>query len=397
MKNDTCMIPADRKVTVLGSTGSVGSQSMDVIRRHNIPVVGISGGRNVAALEEQIREFHPAYCAVADERAAADLKLRVKDTDTEIFAGTEGVCTVAQAGDSTMVLNSILGNAGLRPTLAAIEAGRDLALSNKETLVTAGEIVMAQAKRRGVRVLPVDSEHCAIYQCLNGENRARVKKLILTCSGGPFFGYTEKQLSAVTVDQTLAHPTWKMGAKITVDCATLMNKGLELIEAVRLFGVAPRQIEIVIHRESIIHSMVEYIDHAVLAQLSVPDMRLCVQYALTCPDRAPSPLAPLDLCSVGALTFQKPDEQTFSLLRLARQAVEIGGTATATLNGANEAAVQLFIQRKIGFLEIAQLVEQVVRGTTHIDSPDLEQIEAADSDARRRVYETVGTKVPGEE
>ena len=372
-------------VTVLGSTGSVGRQTMDVAALHGLRVEGIAGSRNITLLEEQIRQFHPIWCAVEDESAAKALSVAVADTDTKILSGREGVLWLASAGESGVVLNSIIGTAGLQPTLNAIRAGKNVALANKETLVTAGEFVMREAREHGVSVLPVDSEHCAIFQCLNGEPRDRVTKLLLTCSGGAFRGKKREELASVTRKEALAHPTWKMGAKITVDCASLMNKGLELIEAVRLFDVAPDDVEIVVHPQSIIHSMVQFCDNAVMAQLSVPDMRLCIQYALTYPDRMPSCLEPLDFKKVGRLTFDVPDEETFTLLPLARRCVKAGGVMTAVLNGANEAAVAAFLEDRIGFVELFDLVEAVVDDAKQIENPTLDDIEAADKAAREAV------------
>ena len=372
-------------VTVLGSTGSVGRQTMDVAALHGLRVEGIAGSRNITLLEEQIRQFHPIWCAVEDESAAKALSVAVADTDTKILSGREGVLWLASAGESGVVLNSIIGTAGLQPTLNAIRAGKNVALANKETLVTAGEFVMREAREHGVSVLPVDSEHCAIFQCLNGEPRDRVTKLLLTCSGGAFRGKKREELASVTRKEALAHPTWKMGAKITVDCASLMNKGLELIEAVRLFDVAPDDVEIVVHPESIIHSMVQFCDNAVMAQLSVPDMRLCIQYALTYPDRMPSCLEPLDFKKVGRLTFDVPDEETFTLLPLARRCVKAVGVMTAVLNGANEAAVAAFLEDRIGFVELFDLVEAVVDDAKQIENPTLDDIEAADKAAREAV------------
>ncbi|MCQ2432273.1 MAG: 1-deoxy-D-xylulose-5-phosphate reductoisomerase [Clostridia bacterium] len=379
----------DVTVTVLGSTGSVGMQTMDVAALHDLRVEAIAGGRNITRLEEQIRKFRPDFCAVEDEDAAKLLKIAVADTDTKILPGREGVIAAAAGKKSSVVLNSIIGTAGLEPTLTAIRAGKNVALANKETLVTAGEFVMREAREHGVSVLPVDSEHCAIFQCLNGEPKERVKKLLLTCSGGAFYGRKRAELSGVTRAEALAHPTWKMGPKITVDCASLMNKGLELIEAVRLFDVRPDQVQVLIHRESIVHSMVQYIDNAVMAQLSVPDMRLCIQYALTYPDRMPSCLEELDFLKAGRLTFAAPDEETFTLLPLAREAVTAGGTKTATLNGANEAAVALFLDDQITFTDIFDVVGEVVHGTESIPDPTLAEIEEADSAARIAVRDKV--------
>lgn len=372
-------------VTVLGSTGSVGVQTMDVAALHGLHVEAIAGGRNITLLEEQIRRFRPEFCAVDDEAAAKQLKIAVADTGTKILPGRAGVLAAAAGGKSSVVLNSVMGIAGLEPTLTALRNGKNVALANKETLVTAGEIVMREAKEHNAVILPVDSEHCAIFQCLNGEPRTRLKRILLTCSGGSFYGRTRESLRGVTRAEALAHPTWKMGAKITVDSASLMNKGMELIEAVRLFDVAPEQVKVLVHRESVIHSMVEYVDHAVMAQLSVPDMRLCIQYALTYPDRMPSCLNELDLVKIGRLTFAEPDEETFTLLPLAREAVKEGGTKTAILNGANEQAVAYFLEDRISFTDIFDLVSETVRETAGKQNPMLSDIAEADRAARETV------------
>ena len=379
-------------VTVLGSTGSVGMQTMDVAALHGLRVVGICGSRNITRLEEQIRRFHPVYCAVEDAEAAKLLKIAVSDTGTKVLSGKEGILFLAGEGESKVVLNSIIGTAGLEPTLTALRAGKNVALANKETLVTAGEFVMREAKEHGVSVLPVDSEHCAIFQCLNGEPKQRLKKILLTCSGGAFYGRSRESLKSVTPAEALAHPTWKMGAKITVDCASLLNKGLELIEAVRLFDVRPDQVQVVIHRESIIHSMVQFCDNAVMAQLSVPDMRLCIQYALTYPDRMPSLLEELDLFRIGKLTFAEPDEKTFTLLPLAREAVTAGGILPAALNGAHETAVSLFLDGKLGFVEMFDLIADVVHGTRNLENPSLDDIAQADAAARREAARLAGIR-----
>lgn len=365
-------------VSVLGSTGSVGRQTMDVAALHHLTVDGISGGSNITLLEEQIRRFSPRLCAVADEEAAKKLKIAVSDTSTRILSGKEGILEVASSERPATVFNSIIGTAGLIPTLTAIRTGKNVALANKETLVVAGEIVMREAKEHGVHVLPVDSEHCAIFQCLHGENHARVKRLYLTCSGGAFYGKTRGELYDMTPKEALAHPTWNMGQKITVDCATLMNKGLELIEAVRLFDVTPDQVEVLIHRESIVHSMVEFVDNAVMAQLSVPDMRLCIQYALTYPDRLPSCIGELDLLLHNRLTFAAPDTKNFPLLALAKEAVTGGGVAPAVLNGANEAAVSAFLKGDIRFGQIDELVTSAVAKAPRIAAPTLDDHIEAD-------------------
>ena len=370
-------------IAVLGSTGSVGEQALDVARTAGVPVHALCANRSVRRAEEQIREFHPTACAMADEDAAAALRIAVADTPTRIYAGEQGICEMIAESDAETVVNAIIGEAGLRSTLTTLEQKKKLALANKESLVVAGEIVMDLARRNGQDILPVDSEHCAIYQCLQAGRRQDVKRLLLTASGGPFFGRTAEQMGEITVEQTLAHPTWQMGAKITVDSATLMNKGFEVIEAVHLFGVRPEQVEVVVHRESIIHSMVEYADNSVIAQLSVPDMRLCVQYALTGPVRTPSPLNQLDLTALGKLTFYKPDMETFVLLPTAIRAIEQGGALPAVLNAANEVAVAHFLNHEITFRQIFDTVVQVtedlaIASRTH----DLEEILAWDREAR---------------
>ena len=370
-------------IAVLGSTGSVGEQALDVARASGVSVRALCANRSVRRAEEQIREFRPVAFAMADEQAAAELRLAVADMPTRIYAGAGGICEMIAESDAETVVNAIVGEAGLRSTLTTLEQGKRLALANKESLVVAGEIVMDLARRMGQEILPVDSEHCAIYQCLHAGRRQDVKRLLLTASGGPFFGRTAAQMSEITVEQTLAHPTWNMGAKITVDSATLMNKGFEVIEAVHLFGVRPDQIEVVVHRESIIHSMVEYVDNSVIAQLSVPDMRLCVQYALTGPTRTPSPLDQLDLTALGKLTFFRPDMETFVLLPCAIRAIEQGGALPAVLNAANEVAVAHFLGHEITFRQIFDTVTQVTEElSAAAGTHDLEGILAWDREAR---------------
>ena len=369
---------------MLGSTGSVGRQALDVCRHRNIKVTALSAGSNISLLEEQIREFSPGLCAVADERAAADLAVRVADTGTRIISGKNSAEVIASEADADTVLNSVSGIAGLRPTLAAIRAGKNLALANKESLVTYGKVVMAEAERRGVMILPVDSEHSAVFQCLSGQ---KVKKIILTASGGPFFGKKREELARITPADALAHPTWSMGNRITVDSATLMNKGFEVIEAVMLFGVAPEQVGVVVHRESIIHSMVEYTDNAVIAQMGAPDMRLCVQYALTYPERYDIPVAELDLVKLSRLTFAEPDGEAFPLLPLAYRAVKRGGVVPAVMNGADEAAVAMFLDGRISFTDISDIVSAVTENAPEVECPTLEDIEAADREARRMAAE----------
>lgn len=378
------------KLIVLGSTGSVGKQALDVARHLKIRVTGISGNFNVSALEDQIREFHPVYCAVADSDAARDLRVRVADTDTEIIDGLDSVSALASFDCADTVLDSVSGIAGLKPALAAVQSGKKLALANKESLVAFGETLMLEAEKHNVKILPVDSEHSAIYQCLLGNRGRDVKKILLTASGGPFFGMSRDELCGITPERALMHPTWKMGKRITIDSATLMNKGFEVIEAVRLFSVRPDQIQVVVHRESIIHSMVEYTDNAVIAQLSVPDMRLCAQYALTYPERFDSPIKELDLFDIGSLTFNRPDTEAFPLLNFAFEAVERGGVVPAAMNSADEEAVSLFIDGKIGFTDISYLVAEAAKrakGRDIIPSPSLDDIDEADAEARRLVLE----------
>ncbi|MDY4191050.1 MAG: 1-deoxy-D-xylulose-5-phosphate reductoisomerase, partial [Oscillospiraceae bacterium] len=348
-----------KQLSLLGSTGSIGTQSLNVCRHLDIRVVALTAHKNAALMEQQIREFHPKVAVMTDRDAYGTLKVSVADTDTKVLFGMEGLCEAAALPQADTVLNSVVGMVGLRPTLAAIEAGKDLALANKETLVTGGSLVMRRAEEKGVKILPVDSEHSAIFQCLQGnDKREQLHKIILTASGGPFFGKTRQELEQVTVEQALCHPNWSMGAKITVDSATLMNKGLEVIEAVWLFGKPAEDIEIVVHRESVIHSAVEYADGSVIAQMGVPDMQIPIQYALTWPDRLPSTVKPLSLTDYGKLTFYKPDLETFTCLRTCLAAIRQGGLRPCAANGANEKAVELFLQGKLRFLQIGEIVEE---------------------------------------
>jgi len=374
-----------KKIAVLGSTGSVGEQALDVARTSHMQVVAISANRNEARVEEQAREFGVQAVAMADEKAAAGLRLRLADTDIRVYSGSEGICEMIRSLSCDVILNSIIGEAGLLPTLAVIDSGTRLALANKESLVVAGELVMSRARQKGVEILPVDSEHSAIFQSLKGGKAKEVKKILLTASGGPFFGRTRDQLQGITAAQALAHPTWSMGAKITIDSATLMNKGFEVIEAVHLFDVAPSQVQVVVHRESIIHSMVEYIDNSILAQLSVPDMRLCAQYAITYPDRTPAAIKELDFYALSGLSFAKPDMETFSLLACAFRSIEKGGAVPAVLNAANEVAVDAFLHDKISFLDIMDSVRTVV-DDMHVAASfhSLDEIIKADREARVR-------------
>ena len=372
-----------KEMIILGSTGSVGEQAIDVARFEGARVSAISAHSNVKRAEEQAREFSVDYCAMADEKAAAELKIKLADTKTKVLCGTDGICEMIACASGEVAVNSIIGEAGLEPTLAVIESKKRLALANKESLVVAGDIVMNAAKKNGVDIIPVDSEHSAIFQCMKAGTPKEVKKILLTASGGPFYGRNREALSTITVEEALAHPTWKMGAKITIDSATLMNKGFEVIEAVHLFGVDADRIEVIVHRESIIHSMVEYIDNSVIAQLSVPDMRFCVQYALTYPDRYRGIIDELDLCKLSSLHFAKPDTETFSLLALAIDTIKQGGALPAVLNASNEVAVAAFLNHKISFCEIMDVTHRVVSNLSAASKAhSLEDILSFDREAR---------------
>ena len=375
-----------RCISLLGSTGSIGRQALEVIAAEDMAVAALTANRDVDRLEEQCRRFRPALAVMMDPAAADTLRVRLADTGIRVAAGMDGLLEAAVLPQADTVLTAVVGIVGLRPTLAAVEAGKRIALANKETLVCGGELVMDGAARSGAEIVPVDSEHSALFQCLQGcRDRGEVRRLILTASGGPFWGWRAEQLAHVTVEQALAHPNWSMGAKISVDSATMMNKGLEFIEAMRLYRMPPEKISIVIHRESIIHSLVEYCDNAVIAQLGTPDMRLPIQYALTWPRRVEGPATPLDLCSCGPLTFAQPDLDTFRCLALALKAARTGGTAGAILNGANEAAVSLFLDGTIGFLDIADRVERAMDQVKVVQDPSMTQILEADQAAREAV------------
>ncbi len=379
----------EKTVAIFGSTGSIGRQSIEVARKHKIKVKALTARGDIDRLEEQVREFTPEFCAVLDEKKALELKEKVSDTPTKIVGGEKAIEELAFEVKCDMFLNSIIGKAGLRPTLAAIESGKNIALANKETLVTAGTIVMERARQKNVNVLPVDSEHCAIFQCLEGYPSKQVSRLILTASGGPFFGKKREELKNITPEMALAHPTWNMGQKITIDSATLMNKGFEVIEACHLFNVDVDKVDVVVHRESIIHSMVEYIDNAVLAQMGVPDMRTCIQYALTYPDRYEGLQERLDLAKIGKLTFAEADKETFVLLDLAYKSMRAGGLLPAVLNGANEEAVYLFLNHKISFTDIMDMVSDVVANYKNVTNPTIEDVERADLEAREWVRNLV--------
>ena len=373
-----------KQLVILGSTGSIGTQALEVAEQAGYRIVGLAAARNVRRLEEQIRQFHPAAVAVFDETAANDLRVRVADLPVRVYAGMEGLCALAFWQDADMILNSVVGMVGLQPTMAAIAAGKDVALANKETLVAGGAFVTRAVAEQGVRLLPVDSEHSAIFQCLQGcppVDRA-LKRIILTASGGPFFGKTRQELETVRPADALRHPNWSMGRKITIDSASMMNKGLELIEARWLFDLPPEQIDIVIHRESIIHSLIEYDDNAVLAQLGVPDMRIPIQYALTYPARLPSPVKQLRLEDWVTLTFYAPDNETFPAMQMARRALRQGGLYPAALNAANEVAVEAFLEERIGFLDIPRLVGETLDRT--LPAPgSIDDVLAADEEIRR--------------
>ena len=374
-------------VSILGSTGSIGRQTLDVISRMPIRVAALTAGESVERMAQQCRQFHPELAVMATQDAAQRLQHEIADLNIRISWGEEGLIEAATIDSADCVITAVVGMLGLKPTLAAIQKKKRIGLANKETLVCAGELVMAEARRCGAQIIPVDSEHSAIFQCLMGvSDRSEVDKILLTCSGGPFYGMTREQLKNVTKADALKHPNWKMGAKITIDCATLMNKGLEVIEAMRLYGLTLEQVDVLIHRQSIVHSLVELKDGAVMAQLGAPDMRLPIQLALTYPNRLDCPVERLDLTTCGSLSFAKPDMDAFPCLALARQCAKAGGTACAVMNGANEAAVSLFLQDEIGFYDIYDLVSGAVESVPFVENPDLEQILEADRLARAYVF-----------
>lgn len=372
-----------KNISILGSTGSIGTQSLDVIKKRGYNVVALTAYNHVDEIEKQIREYKPKYAALVDGEAAKELKIRVGDTDTKVYSGLDGVCECACADEADTVINSVVGMAGLKPTLAAIEAGKTIALANKETLVAGGQLVMGNAVKKNVSILPVDSEHSAIFQALQGcYDKKSLKKIILTASGGPFFGKTKSELENVTVKEALNHPNWSMGAKITVDSATMMNKGLELIEAVWLFGVKPENVDIVVHRESVIHSLIEYEDNSVIAQLGVPDMRIPIQYALTYPERYESPVKELSLADYGNLTFYKPDYDTFECINICRDAIGRGGLYPAAANAANEEANYQFRHGRIKFLRIPELVRLGAQKAPDKSDYTLEDVLETDREVR---------------
>jgi len=377
-----------KSVSILGSTGSIGRQSLDIVAHLGIPVAALTAGTSVERMAQQCRQYRPKLAVMATEAAAHSLQTLICDLPVEIAWGEEGLIRAATIAEADCVITAVVGMLGLKPTLAAIRAKKRIGLANKETLVCAGELVMAEAKKYEAEIIPVDSEHSAIFQCLMGASHPRqIKRLILTCSGGPFFGKTKEELGIVTKADALRHPNWKMGPKITIDCATLMNKGLEVIEAMRLYDLPLEKVDVVIHRQSIAHSFVEFVDGAVMAQMGSPDMRLPIQLAMTYPERLPCIVDPLDLTKCGSLTFCPPDMESFPCLALARDCARKGGTACPVMNGANEAAVALFLEDKIGFYDIYDLVARAVETVPFIADPTLDQILEADRLARLAVEE----------
>ena len=364
-----------RTISVLGSTGSIGTQTLDIVRKEkDIRVSALAAGRNIRLLEAQIREFHPTLVSCMDEKDAEDLRGRIADTDTRVVSGMEGLIEVATEPESSVLVTGIVGMIGIRPTIAAIEAGKDIALANKETLVCAGHIIMPLAERCGVHIVPVDSEHSAIFQSLNGEPRERLEKILLTASGGPFRGKTKAELENMSLEDALRHPNWSMGRKVTIDSASLCNKGLEVMEAKWLFDVDTDRIEVLIHPQSIVHSAVQYVDGAIMAQLGVPDMKLPIQYALYYPDRRPMDAGRVDLFSLGSLTFEKPDTDTFTGLKLAYDACRRGGSMPTVFNAANEAAVRMLIDGRIRFVQIPDIISECMARHAVIDDPTVEDI-----------------------
>lgn len=380
-----------KRIAILGSTGSIGTQTLEIVRNNaeELEVEALAANSNVALMEKQIREFRPRAVVMWSREAAEELRLRVADCQVQVLQGMEGLLEIAVMPQIQVLVTAIVGMIGIRPTIAAIEAGKDIALANKETLVCAGHIIMPLARERGVSILPVDSEHSAIFQSLNGEPKGRIGRILLTASGGPFRGKTKAQLEQVKPEDALKHPNWNMGRKITIDSSTLVNKGLEVMEAKWLFDVEPSQIQVVVHPQSIIHSMVEYIDGAVIAQLGVPDMKLPIQYALFYPDRREMRGNRVDFFSLGSVTFEEPDMETFQGLRLAYRALERGGSLPTVYNAANERAVALFLERRIGYLQIPELIQRCMEHHTVVEDPSVEQI----LEAEQSVYDYIGEMV----
>ena len=379
-----------KKIAILGSTGSIGTQTLDVVRNHpELQVVALAAGSSVEKMEEQIREFHPMIAGMWTEEAAKDLRTKVSDLNVKIVSGMEGLLEIATMEESRVLVTAIVGMIGIRPTIAAIRAGKDIALANKETLVTAGHIIMPLAKECGVSILPVDSEHSAIFQSLNGEPSERIEKILLTASGGPFRGKTREQLANMKVQDALKHPNWSMGRKITIDSSTLVNKGLEVMEAKWLFGVDLDRIQVVVHPQSIIHSAVQFVDGAIMAQMGTPDMKLPIQYALFYPDRRPMQGKRVDFFELGSITFEKPDIDTFTGLALAYRAATLGGSMPTVYNAANEKAVALFLEEKIGYLQIPDLIGEAMEHHKTIQNPDVDEILAAEAET----YEYIAGRI----
>ncbi len=379
-----------KTVSILGSTGSIGTQSLEVCEKHDIKVTALAAHSSVDMLEQQARKFRPSKVCIYRDDKYSELKERLADTDIKVLSGMDGLCEIAVMEESDIVLNSVVGMVGLLPTLTAMEAGKNVALANKETLVAGGKIVTELAKKKGVTIYPIDSEHSAVFQCLQGNKREQLSKMILTASGGPFFGYTYDQLKNVTKEQALHHPNWDMGNKITIDSATLMNKGLEFIEAKWLFDLRPDQIEIVVHRQSVVHSAVEYNDYSVIAQMGVPDMKIPIQYALLYPDRMECPTGRLSLTDYGKLTFEKPDYDTFKCLSAAIEAITRGGAYPCLVNSANEEAVRAFLHDEIKFIQIGEIVSSVLDKFEYFDINSYEDVTKADSMAREYVRSVIG-------
>ena len=378
-----------KKIAILGSTGSIGTQTLEIVRENpDLEVVGLSAGSNIDLLEKQVREFQPRFVCIQSENAWKALKERLADTQTEVVCGMHGLIQIAEMEESQILVTAIVGMIGIRPTIAAINQHKDIALANKETLVTAGQIIMPLAKKMGVSILPVDSEHSAIFQSMQGENKERVNKLLITASGGPFRGKTRAQLENVQLEDALHHPNWSMGNKITIDSATLVNKGLEVMEAKWLFGVDLENIQVVVHPQSIIHSMVEYVDGGIMAQLGTPDMKLPIQYALFYPDRRPMKGKRVDFYELGSITFEKPDMETFTGLKLAMRAAKEGGSVPTVFNAANEKAVSLFLDKKISFLQIPEIIEMCMDAHKRLEAPNVEEILASEQET----YELIQTK-----
>lgn len=378
-----------KKIAILGSTGSIGTQTLDIVRDNpDLEVVGLAAGSNIELIEKQVREFKPRLVSLQSEKACEELKIRLADMDVEIIPGMEGLIAIAEMEESEIMVTAIVGMIGIRPTIAAINKGKDIALANKETLVTAGHIIMKLAAEKGVSILPVDSEHSAIFQSIHGENKDRISKLIITASGGPFRGKSREELKNVSLEDALKHPNWSMGSKITIDSSTLVNKGLEVMEAKWLFDMDLDKIQVVVHPQSIIHSMVEFVDGGIMAQLGAPDMRLPIQYALFYPDRRPMSGKRVDFYELGSITFEKPDMDTFKGLRLAMRAAKAGGSMPTVFNAANEKAVSLFLNKKIRFLEIAEIIERCMDAHKIIENPDIDSILATEQET----YEMISKK-----